>query len=221
MGSPDVNLGAKLKLMQLENGIWSWGISPSKCVREVEKKCKDYVSEYLPPQYRLPKLTPNPFLAKCEPGIDISPELDPDLAPYFQSLIGIMPWMDELDCIDIATDVSLLSSHTALPCEGHMDADLHIMAYLGIHHNSYLCMDPTYQDIDNDQFPVMYWKEFYRGVTVSLPPNAPKPLEKPVDVHMFVDSNQAGDKQTRHSRSGFLIYVNTALVEVFKVTGYN
>ncbi|KAL7447648.1 hypothetical protein ACHAXS_000043 [Conticribra weissflogii] len=30
---------------------------------------------------------------------------------------------------------------------------------------------------------------------------------------MFVDSNHAGDKQTRRSRSGFLIYVNTALVD--------
>ncbi|KAL7447904.1 hypothetical protein ACHAXS_000105, partial [Conticribra weissflogii] len=30
---------------------------------------------------------------------------------------------------------------------------------------------------------------------------------------MFVDINHAGDKQTRHSHSSFLIYVNTALVD--------
>ncbi len=36
-----------------------------------------------------------------------------------------------------------------------MDAALHIMAYLGLHHNLCLCMDPTYPDIADDQFPVM------------------------------------------------------------------
>ncbi len=54
--------------------------------------------------------------------------------------------------------------HSALPCEGHMDAALHIMAYLGLHHNSRLCMDPTYQNIDNDQFPVIDLKENYGEV---------------------------------------------------------
>ncbi len=66
--------------------------------------------------------------------------------------------MVKLGCIDIATEVSLLLSHSALPHEGHMDTALHIMAYLGLHHNSCLCMDPTYLNIDNDQFPFMDWK---------------------------------------------------------------
>ncbi len=170
------------------------------------------LSEHLPPQYRLPKLAPNPFSTKYEPGIDVIPELDPDLKSYFQSLIGIMCWMAKLGHIDIATEVCLLLSHSALLCEGHMDAALHIMAYLGLHHNSRLCMDPTYPDIDDEQFPVMDWKEFYSKVTEPILPNALMPLGKPVDVRMFVDSNHAGDKQTRQSHSGFLIYVNTALV---------
>ncbi len=108
-------------------------------------------------------------------GIDISRELDPDLALYFLSLIAIMRWMVELGRIDKATKVSLLSSHSALPREGHMDAALHIIALLGLHHNSRLCMNPTYPDIDNDQFPVMDWKEFYSEVTDPIPPNAPNP----------------------------------------------
>ncbi len=48
VGTPDIYLGAKLKLMQLDNGVWEWGISPSKYVREMVKNCKDYVSEHLP-----------------------------------------------------------------------------------------------------------------------------------------------------------------------------
>ncbi len=33
VGAPDIYLGAKLKLMQLKNGIWAWGISPSKYIQ--------------------------------------------------------------------------------------------------------------------------------------------------------------------------------------------
>ncbi len=72
--------------------------------------------------------------------------------------------MVELDCIDISTEVSLLSLYSALPHEGHMDAALHIMAYLGSHHNSHLCMDPTYPENDNDQSPDVDWKEFCSNV---------------------------------------------------------
>ncbi len=121
--------------------------------------------------------------------------------------------MVDLDSIDITTEVLLLSSHSALPREGHMDATLHIIAYLGIHHNSCLCMDPTYPYIDNFQLPLMNWKEFYSNVTEPILPNPPKPLGKPVDIRMFVDSDHGGDKQTRQSHSGFLVYVNIALVD--------
>ncbi len=48
--APDIYLCAKLKLMQLENGVWAWGITSSKYVSDVVKDCKDYISEYLPPQ---------------------------------------------------------------------------------------------------------------------------------------------------------------------------
>ncbi len=199
VGTPDIYLGAKLKIMQHESSIWAWVISPSKYVREAVWNCKGYVSEHLPPQYLLPKLAPNPFLTKYEHVIDISPKLDPNLASYSQSLIGIMHWMVELGCIDIATEASLLLLHSALLCEGQMGAALHIMAYLVLHHNSHLCMDLTYPDIDNDQFPIMDWKEFYGNITEPIPPHAPQHLDKPVDVRMFEEGNHAGDKQSQSS----------------------
>jgi hypothetical protein len=40
----------------------------------------------------------------------------------------------------------------------------------------------------------------------------PKPLEKEVDLRMMVDSDHAGDKLTRRSRTGFLIYCDMALI---------
>jgi len=65
-----------------------------------------------------------------EPELDDSTPLDPDGASYFQMIIGVMRWMVEIGRIDIATEVSLLSSHLAYPREGHLEAALHIMAYL-------------------------------------------------------------------------------------------
>ena len=45
--------------------------------------------------------------------------------------------------------------------------------------------------------------------------NAPEPQGKEVDICMFVDSDHAGDKVSHRSKSGFLIYVNIALVQWF------
>ncbi len=80
--------------------------------------------------------------------------------------------MVDLGCIDKATEVSLLLSHSVLLCKGHMGTALHIMAYLGLHHNSHLCMDPTYPNIGNDQFPVLVWKD---STTMSKNPFHPMP----------------------------------------------
>jgi hypothetical protein len=49
------------------------------------------------------------------PELDVSPELDPEDASYYQSLIGILRWIVELGCVDICLEVSMMSSHLALP----------------------------------------------------------------------------------------------------------
>ena len=45
--------------------------------------------------------------------------------------------------------------------------------------------------------------------------NNAEPSGKEVDIHRFVNSNHAGNKVSYKSRSGFLLYVNTALVQWF------
>ena len=60
-----------------------------------------------------------------------------------------MRWMVELGRIDIATEVSLLSSHLAFPREGHLETALHIMSYLSQKHNTRLISDPTYPKRDS------------------------------------------------------------------------
>ena len=62
--------------------------------------------------------------------------LNDDQATYFQSQIGILRWMVELGQVDIATEVSLLSLHVALPREGHLETIFHLYTYLKWKHNS-------------------------------------------------------------------------------------
>ena len=54
---------------------------------------------------------------------------------------------------------------------------------------------------------------FYGDVTESIPPNAPDPRGKSVDLRMWVDSDHAGDKMTRRTNTGYFIFLNTALID--------
>jgi hypothetical protein len=69
-----------------------------------------------------------------------------------------------------------------------------------------------YPTINEDNFPKFDWTEFYGDVTKAIPTNMLKPLGKEVDIRMMVDCDHAGDKWTRRSRTGFLIYCNMALI---------
>ena len=111
--------------------------------------------------------------------------------------------------------MSLLSSHIALPSEGHLEAAVHVMAHVGKKYNSRLVYHPSYSEIDHSVFKECDWSEFYRDTKKSMSMNAPEPQGKEVDTCMFVDSDHAGDKVSCRSRSGFLIYINTPLVQWF------
>ena len=63
--------------------------------------------------------------------LDTSPELEPDTASYFQTVIGIIRWIIKLGEIDLITKVLLLSFHVALPREEHLDAAVHAIAHAG------------------------------------------------------------------------------------------
>ena len=47
----------------------------------------------------------------------------------------------------------------------------------------------------------------------AIPPNALEPRGRPVQLRMYIDSDHAGDKQTRRSRTGMMIFCNTAMIE--------
>jgi hypothetical protein len=94
------------------------------------------------------------------------------------------------------------ASQMALPREGHLVAVLRIFSNLKTHHNSRIAFDPSYPEIDQSQFPRKDWRRFYDNMEEPLPPNAPKPLGKPITIRIYVDADHAGDQLTRRSRTG-------------------
>jgi hypothetical protein len=136
VGNPSMYLGAKLKLTQTSNGVYVWGMSPAKYIKEAVSFCEKHLKLNYDGQYVLPTQADNPFVMGYEPELDETPALDPDRALYFQSIIGVVQWMCKIGCINIATEVSLLSLHLAYTREGHLDAALHVMGYLRLKHIS-------------------------------------------------------------------------------------
>jgi hypothetical protein len=164
-------------------------------------------------RFHLPQRADNPFPYDYHPELDQSEPFDPECSSFYQHLIGVMRWMVELRRIVIATKVSLLSSHLAYPRVGHLEEALHIMSYLRQKHNSRLIFDPTYPKIDMGMFPQYNWTNFYGNIEEAIPVDMPEPLGKDVDVRMMCDSDHAGDRRTRLSCTGFLIYCNMALID--------
>ena len=79
------------------------------------------MEEYLGTKWQKlqPKAT-NPLSSKYRPEVDISDELDEYEASYFKSLIGVHSWIVELGRVEICCELSMLSSHLALPRQGHL-----------------------------------------------------------------------------------------------------
>ena len=112
--------------------------------------------------------------------------------------------------IDITCGVSRMSSFVAMPHGGHLQQILHLFAYLKSHHNACIVFVPSYPDIDSDQFPIREWRSLYgEELKEDIPSNAPEPLRMEFILRTYVDANNAGDRLTRQSRPGMLVFMNS------------
>ena len=147
--------------------------------------------------------------------MDISREVNvADAAPYL-SLIGILRWIVELGQVDVCLEVSMMSSHLALPREGHLEQVLHLFAYLKKYHNTELIYDPSDPVVDENDFKRRDWasSEFcHVEGKDEFPCNMPEPRGHGFIMRAKVDADHASDTVSRQSRTGFLIYLNCALV---------
>ena len=76
-----------------------------------------------------------------------------------------------------------------------------------------MVFDPTYPTPDMSMFQEHDWYDFYGDMKEEIPPNAPEPRGKEVDLRIFVNSEHTGDKLTRQSINGYIIFLNNALID--------
>ena len=215
IGDPDIYLGGKLRTVIMEDpntGLTceAWGLSPTKYVQAAIDNVEEYLAKNFGGRKLPKKCAKAPFASDYRPELDLTPELDPTLCSYYQSQIGILRWMVELGRVDIITEVSELSSHLALPREGHLEAVFRIYLYLKYKKNTLMVYEPSYPTVSEDRFPRRDWNNFYGEVKELLPPLMPKPLGAEVIMRVFVDVDYAGDSANRRSRIGFVIFLNEA-----------
>ena len=205
---PTLYLGADVKKVTTQINESAWGISSdsyvTSAVKEVERKLSELGT-------KLPtgKCT-NPMTSGYRPELDSTPELNPDQANYFQSLIGALRWAVELGRIDIIVEVGMLSRYLVSPRVGHLEQALHIFTYLKRKPSCTMVFDPAYPVINEALFPQRDWSSFYPDAAESIPPNMPEPRGKTVITRCFVDADHAGCLATRRSTTGCIIYVNKA-----------
>lgn len=210
IGNPEQYLGGKLRKVVLENGAASWAFSSTQYVQEAVNNVEQYLLKR--GEKLLAKATA-PMSKGYRPEIDMSEELGEDESSYYQSLIGVLRWIVELGRVDICTEVSMMSSHLALPRQGHLKELFHIFSYLKSKANSEMVYDPTEVEIDQSIFPRQDWSYSIYGdddMSEELPPNMPLPLGRSMTMRVYVDSDHAGDQVTRRSRTGFIVFLNGA-----------
>jgi hypothetical protein len=208
IGPPSLYLGGHMRLVTLANGKKAWAFSSSQYVQEAVRNVERYLEKQ---GGKLPKAM-TPMQTSYSPWVDVTKELDAGEAAYYQSLIGILRWIVELGRVDICLEVSLLSSHLALPRQGHLKQLFHIFGYLKRNHNAEMVFDPSDPVIDESLFECKDWSTSAYGLegAKEMPPNMPEARGLGFIMRAFVDADHAGDKLTRRSRTGFLVYLNCA-----------
>jgi hypothetical protein len=118
IGPPNIYLGGGVRKVKLDNGVEAWAFSSSQYVRAAVTNVETYVATKTEARWRLPAKAETPLRTSYRPELDISNELQPTEAAYYQSIIGILRWIVELGRIDICLEVSMMSSHRPYPGKG-------------------------------------------------------------------------------------------------------
>ena len=210
VGPPTTYLGAQIEPYQLPDGATVWSMSARKYVKESVRNVRQMLME--DGGFSLPACKSSaPIPTDYRPELDVSPELDDQMASRYQQLIGVLRWMCEIGRIDLLHEVSIMSQHLALPREGHLESVYGIFSYLAKHENSRIVFDDSDPVFAKGTFQSHDWSDIYGDeMHEDIPADMPAPRGRAVSITMFVDANHAGNLVTRRSHSGILIFVQNA-----------
>ena len=217
---PKVYLGADFRKKKLHNGSDIWITGANSYLKEAIKVFSGVMKKSGMKVYGSAK---TPFSNQTyRPELDLSHYCSDEQIRLYQQLIGMLRWLIELGRVDIQLETTKLSSFLAGPRIGHLHQALHIFKYLENHDNSWIPLDPTKLDIKftgpPEEAPERRresMKKIYQDAVEEVPLNAPEPRGKSVQTNVYSDSDHAGDKVTRRSQTGIMVFINMSLVYWF------
>ena len=109
----------------------------------------------------------------------------------------------------------MISLPLALPRTGHLDQVFQIFVYLKKYHTTKLVYDPSDPVVDIEKFERQDWASSELGHVEGneeLPPKMPEPRGMGFIIWVKVNADHTSDMVTRRLRTGFLVYINSALV---------
>ena len=161
--------------------------------------------------------------AKYRPEFDASDYCNDKIHTLYQNFIGMLRWMCELGRIYILHETSILSQYLAAPRMGHLKQAIHIFHYLNRHNRTWMMMDPSRFNVEwltekNEYSPqerAIQMKEINVDAEEGIPHNAPEPNGNEIDTSIFVNADHAGNRVTRRSHTGIIIYGNMSPISWF------
>ena len=144
--------------------------------------------------------------------VESLPFLKDEEISLYQSFIGTLRWGVELGRIELTFAVSLMSRFSTAPRTDHMQKLLHMFSYIKRHLDSKLVFDAGTRDWSHINFLQHDWNEFYPDAMETMPPNAPEPRGRAVQLNMFCDAAHANDHVTRRSTTGLVIFILGTLI---------
>ena len=207
MDTPANYLGADMSQMDNADGDSCWAMSSDKYCQALVKNVEENLEKR---GLRLPSKCPMPLSNGYKPEMDCTAELKANGVQRYQEIIGQLRWAIELGRVDILLETALMSTHLALPREGHLEQVLHIVGYLKSHKKMRILFDSGYPKVKENWFQDYDWFDFYKDAKEALPPNMPEARGHDVILTCFVDANHAGNQKDRRSQTGILIFINKA-----------
>jgi hypothetical protein len=221
--TPKLYLGTDVRKWKCESSDGTtkecWALGSSSYIKEAIKVAELHIKNHgLSPSSTKKSGRNTPFNS-CDyrPELDSSALCDDELTNVYQNLIGILRWTCELGRIDILHEVSLLSQYLAQPRIGHLTQVINIFFYLKTHDRSWMVLDPGRFDVNwvprnagdiDPKIRAQSLREIYTDACDEKPINMPPPRGEPIDISVFVDADHAGNKVTRRSHTGIIIYCN-------------
>ena len=108
----------------------------------------------------------------------------------------------------------MMSTHLAMPRQGHLEQVHHIFGYLKERPKRKLFFDPQHPELDKRSFTTYDWYDFYRDTKEPVLGDMAAPRGQMVSTHCFVDSDHAPNTIMRRSQT-LLLFLNRAPVTWF------